>query len=83
MFRPKWRKQLFFHEIWDKKDPIKKLKNDLKNTGLASEEELKNIEKEIDLEVNDAVEFALNAPEPNPEELTKYIWAEDVWIFWP
>ena len=45
--------------------------------GLVSDEELKNIEKEIDLEVNDAVAFALSAPEPDPSELTKYIWAED------
>ena len=64
-------------DFWAKKDPLKKLKNDLTNTGLISEEELKNIEKEIDLEVNDAVEFALNAPEPDPSELTKYIWAEN------
>ena len=41
------------------------------------DKELKNIEKEIDLEVNDAVEFALKAPEPDPSELTKYIWAEN------
>ena len=49
-----------------KRDPLKKLKNDLKAAGLISDEELKNIEKEIDLEVNDAVEFALNAKEPDP-----------------
>ena len=64
-------------EFWANKDPLKKLKNDLTNSGLVSDEELKNIEKEIDLEVNDAVEFALNAPEPDPSELTKYIWAEN------
>jgi len=64
-------------EFWSKRDPIKKLKNDLTSSGFVSDEELKNIEKEIDLEVNDAVEFALNAPEPDPSELTKYIWAEN------
>ncbi len=64
-------------EFWSKRDPIKKLKNDLTSSGLISDEELKNVEKEIDLEVNDAVEFALNAPEPDPNELTKYIWAEN------
>ena len=64
-------------EFWAKRDPIKKLKKDLTNSGLVSDEELKNIEKEIDLEVNEAVEFALNAPEPDPSELTKYIWAEN------
>ena len=45
-------------------------------TGLPPEE-LKAIEKEIDAEVADCVEFALAAPEPKPEELTRYIWAED------
>ena len=64
-------------EFWAKRDPIKKLKNDLTSSGFVSDEELKNIEKEIDLEVNNAVEFALNAPEPDPSELTKYIWAEN------
>ena len=38
---------------------------------------VKDAKKEIDLEVNDAVEFAINAPEPDPRELTKYIWAEN------
>ena len=45
--------------------------------GLTTGEELKSIEKEIDAEVADCVEFALAAPEPKPEELTRYIWAED------
>ena len=64
-------------EFWAKKDPIKTLSRDLINSELINEQELRNIEKEIDLEINEAVEFALNAPDPNPEELTKYIWAED------
>ena len=64
-------------EFWAQRDPIKKIKHYLTTTGIATDEELKNIEKEIDLIVNDAVEFALNAPEPDPSELTKYIWAEN------
>ena len=64
-------------EFWAERDPIKKFKNDLTKAGLFIDEELKTIEKEIDLEVNEAVEFALNAPEPDPSELTRYIWAED------
>ena len=42
-----------------------------------SADELRAIEKEIDAEVQDCVEFALNAPEPDSSELTRYIWAED------
>ena len=33
--------------------------------------------KEVDAEVLDCVEFALEAPDPDPSELTRYIWAED------
>ena len=50
---------------------------DLVSDGLVSADELRAIEKEIDVEVQDCVEFALNAPEPDGSELTRYIWAED------
>lgn len=63
-------------QFWATKDPLKALERDLLNSSFATSEELRAIEKEIDAEVEDAVEFALNAPEPNPEELTNYIWAE-------
>ena len=43
----------------------------------AKEEELKSIEKKIDLEISESVKNALDAPEPPSKELTKYIWAED------
>ena len=45
--------------------------------GLVSSDELRAIEKEIDSIVQDCVDFALSAPEPDPSELTRYIWAED------
>ena len=64
-------------EFWAQRDPIKRLAAHLIEHNLATAEELKGIEKEIDAEVADCVEFALSAPEPNPEELTRYIWAED------
>ncbi len=63
-------------DFWATRDPIEKLKNDLINLGLVSNEELKNIEHEIENEINEAVDFALAAPEPDPSELTKYIWAD-------
>jgi pyruvate dehydrogenase E1 component alpha subunit len=64
-------------EFWAKRDPIKALAARLIEQNLASAEELKAIEQEIDAEVADCVEFALAAPEPKPAELTRYIWAED------
>ena len=63
--------------FWAKRDPLKSLESELTNKDLVSSEELRAIEKEIDKEVIDAVEFALNADEPDPAELTRYIWAED------
>ena len=63
--------------FWAQRDPIKALATHLTAAELASAEELHNIETEIDAEVADAVSFALAAPEPDPGELTRYIWAED------
>ena len=64
-------------EFWAKRDPIKLLEKQLIEKKLANKEELANISKEIDIEVRDAIEFALSAKEPDQSELTKYIWAED------
>ena len=63
--------------FWAEQDPIKKLERDLKEKSMATNDELRSIEKEIDKEVVDSVDFALNAPEPSASNLTKYIWAED------
>ena len=53
------------------------LERDLTEAGLVNSEELRAIEKDIDGIVQDCVDFALSAPEPDPAELTRYIWAED------
>jgi pyruvate dehydrogenase E1 component alpha subunit len=64
-------------EFWAQRDPIKRLAADLTARGLATSDELKGIEKEVDAEINDCVEFALSAPEPDGSELTRYVWADD------
>jgi pyruvate dehydrogenase E1 component alpha subunit len=64
-------------EFWAQRDPIKQLAAQLSSEGLATAEELKAIDQEIDAVVADCVEFALAAPEPDGSELTKYVWAED------
>jgi pyruvate dehydrogenase E1 component alpha subunit len=64
-------------EFWAQRDPIKRLAAHLIEHNLANADELKAIDKEVDAEVADCVEFALAAPEPKAEELTRYIWAED------
>ncbi len=62
--------------FWAKRDPLKSLEKVTLQLGLVSSNELRAIEKEIDQEVTEAVEFALSANDPEPEDLTKYIWAE-------
>ena len=64
-------------EFWALRDPIKRLSADLINRGLATAEELKAIELEVDAEIRDCVDFALAAPEPDGSELTRYVWADD------
>ncbi len=62
-------------EFWADRDPIKLLARNLTSLNLASETELKAIEQSVDEEISSAVEFALNAPEPPPQELTNFVWA--------
>jgi pyruvate dehydrogenase E1 component alpha subunit len=64
-------------EFWAQRDPIKQFAGHLTSRNLASADELKQIDREVDAEITDCVEFALAAPEPDGSELTRYIWAED------
>lgn len=64
-------------EFWLARDPIKRFAAHLTEFNLATHEELKAIDKKIEALVAEAVEFAISSPEPKPEELTRYIWAED------
>jgi pyruvate dehydrogenase E1 component alpha subunit len=64
-------------EAWLARDPIKKFAAYLLEQNLASQQELKEIEKKIQLEVEESVKFALESPEPKAEDLYKYVFAED------
>ena len=61
--------------FWAERDPILKLKKQILDLNLMSEDEVKALETDIDQIISDAVDFALSAPEPDSSELTKYIWA--------
>ncbi|MBI4782040.1 MAG: pyruvate dehydrogenase (acetyl-transferring) E1 component subunit alpha [Oscillatoriophycideae cyanobacterium NC_groundwater_1537_Pr4_S-0.65um_50_18] len=64
-------------EFWLARDPIKRLKTHLIEQQLFEEEELKAIERRIQAEVEDAVKFAQDSPEPDPSELYRFVFAED------
>ncbi|WP_088344557.1 MULTISPECIES: pyruvate dehydrogenase (acetyl-transferring) E1 component subunit alpha [Rhodomicrobium] len=50
-------------------DPIEQVRARLLEKGLASEDDLKAIDKDVRTVVNEAAEFAQNDPEPDPAEL--------------
>jgi len=62
---------------WFSRDPIEKLADYLTQNSLVSAEELKAIDKKIQARVNESVEFAQSSPEPKPEDLYRYVFAED------
>lgn len=64
-------------DLWFARDPLKKFAAYLVEQNLAQADELKAIEKKIQATVDEAVQFALESPEPNPDELYKYVFAED------
>lgn len=64
-------------EFWLKRDPIKKLGAYLVEQELATTEDLRAIEQKVQAIVEDAVAFAEESPEPKPEELYDYIFADE------
>ena len=53
-------------------DPIDNIKEILLNTGI-KEEELKAVDAEVKLTINEAAKFAQESPEPSIDELFKDI----------
>jgi pyruvate dehydrogenase E1 component alpha subunit len=65
----KYRSKEEVDKMRHERDPIEQLRLRLIETGRASEDELKAIDKEIRAIVNEAAEFATHDPEPDPAEL--------------
>jgi len=64
------------------RDPIEKVKNLLLENKLSTEEELNKIDKDIKTEVDEAVEFAKNAPVPEPMDLYRDVYAKSTGPYW-
>lgn len=64
-------------EFWFSRDPIKKLAAHLIEQNLVSRDELKEIDRRIQATVDEAVQFGLDSPEPDPKDLYRYVFAED------
>lgn len=63
-------------ELWQKRDPILALKNRMIADGLASEEEMDAVNREVEREVEEAVAFADESPFPEPDALYEDVYGE-------
>ena len=62
-------------EEWKKRDPIPLFEDVMKKTYGISEKEIKDINSEVDKEIEDAIAFAEQSPDPDPLDYKKYIYA--------
>lgn len=62
-------------DFWSQRDPIQNFKFFLTSNNILTDLALIDIDKAVDNEINEAVQEALSAPEPDVDELTNYIWA--------
>jgi pyruvate dehydrogenase E1 component alpha subunit len=60
---------------WMERDPIAVLAQRIKTLGIANDEQLQRIDDDVKAQVQDAVEFAEQAPPPAPETLYEYVYA--------
>jgi len=61
-------------EEWKKKDPIKRLRQQMVQNKTATDAELDEIEQDVLRELDEAVKFAQESPEPTPEEALEDIY---------
>jgi pyruvate dehydrogenase E1 component alpha subunit len=61
-------------QAWREQDPIERFYRQLSAEGVITEEQRAEIEKRVEREVEEAVQFAENSPEPDPAGLLDYLY---------
>ena len=61
--------------MWKSRDPIPTFTTYLKGVRTLTDEKIKDIEGRITSVIDDAVEFAMNAPDPKPEDAVTDLYA--------
>jgi pyruvate dehydrogenase E1 component alpha subunit len=59
-------------------DPVLQLAEHLKKSGSMDDDALENLDEEVQREVDAAVQFADESPEPNPTKLFEFSYATEV-----
>jgi pyruvate dehydrogenase E1 component alpha subunit len=63
-------------EKWVKKDPILRFKEKLLRENILNKEKIKNIDNLISKEIDEAVKFATDSPNPDPKDVLKFTYFE-------
>jgi 2-oxoisovalerate dehydrogenase E1 component len=61
-----------------RRDPITRMQHFLRSEGLATDEEMAAILKDVELEVNEAADHALAAAKPSPETVMDFVFSPDI-----
>ena len=61
---------------WESKCPVSTFSEELLQEGLVTEKDIQDMEKNIDLELNEAFEFAHESPLPKGEHILQYLLSE-------
>tara|TARA_B100000029_G_scaffold516037_2_gene626308 strand:+ start:36483 stop:37502 length:1020 start_codon:yes stop_codon:yes gene_type:complete len=62
-------------DLWLSRDPIPRFARRMLKTGIVDENQLDEIDISITKSVEEAVSFAKQSPYPNPDEVTKHVYA--------
>ena len=62
-------------ERWRQHDPIERVKSVALERGVMTQAEIDDLEKRIEAQIEEAVEFAKNSPDPTPDQLMTDIYA--------
>jgi TPP-dependent pyruvate/acetoin dehydrogenase alpha subunit len=63
-------------EEWHRRDPLTRYEKYLVENGVASGTDIETIQEEVAMTIQEAVDFALEAPYPELSELTQHVFAE-------
>jgi TPP-dependent pyruvate/acetoin dehydrogenase alpha subunit len=62
-------------ERWREQDPIERVKRVAIERGAITQQEVEELQQRIQKQIDDAVEFAKNSPDPTPDQLMTDIYA--------
>jgi pyruvate dehydrogenase E1 component alpha subunit len=63
-------------EAWKQRDPVLLFERTLRERGVIDDARVADIRASVEAEVQDAIDYALNSPDPDPRDLYKHVYGE-------